>query len=633
MHCLSQRIMIKVEGQKKFYFNLIWPLEEIEVAAKHLERSVRAHPNSALLYKLLMSCYNILSDSRKFDKACKKFKRYYDDLNSLDVAVIVMLHSYFSKREIARNAELSLYINHKLDEKMKELEQIVEMDPKFYPAIVPLLHIYVDKSKLDEYATLLQRWANYCDSPIAYEGLGRVFLKNKYYKQASEYFEKALLSYPDRTRKIICAILKDFSLGLYHWQNDDSNYRLSSPATFQYFSKCANLVKIHGVQDFEDLQYLPLTLDFAVQCFSLFQISKDLHEVKDNVRQLYQELCIMLPHGKSLVQYIIDLQKISSFVADFLHVSSLYLSYLGYLLKEPTCIDRIKPIIAEHKEPNKVFWKEIRQSMKDRMVSNLGTSRGNAIVESLDWLQKMIKESNIDGISRRQQRSIVEKMRDRSASSTGGLKSQGMNKIYEKVNELQFNIKSMNVDVKGEFKKSISGLRRLDKSIAEVREIIAGEEISIAEKKIKILTNEGIQPISKLSYLEENKHKFYIWVDERKPEVRINNKVQEKMANAIQSINLLVMLLEKHDNLVSHEEIFDALDRKGRKCNSSTIRVSRKKYRPNVVKMINNLHNKTNGRLKQHICSVPGCGYRFDLKNIKFCIIYKKIMNKNYTDI
>jgi DNA-binding response OmpR family regulator len=150
---------------------------------------------------------------------------------------------------------------------------------------------------------------------------------------------------------------------------------------------------------------------------------------------------------------------------------------------------------------------------------------------------------------------------------------------------------------------------------------------SIGGKKFKILTQDGIEPSELLPDFEKNMKKYKIWIDRRKPEVRINNKVQKKMEESTQSIDLLTMLLENHGYCVSHETIFNTFDTKGRKYGTGLKRVDWTTCRTESNKMMSELNDRTHHLLEKpikHIESVRKKGYKFNLYNAKFCIIYEK---------
>lgn len=150
---------------------------------------------------------------------------------------------------------------------------------------------------------------------------------------------------------------------------------------------------------------------------------------------------------------------------------------------------------------------------------------------------------------------------------------------------------------------------------------------AMAGKKFKILTHDGVEPSDLLPDFEKNMKKYKIWIDRRKPEVKINNKEQKKMEEATQSIDLLTMLLENHGYRVNHETIFNTFDTKGRKYGTGLKRVDWKTCRTESNKMVSELNDRTNHLLERpikHIESVRKKGYKFILYNAKFCIIYEE---------
>lgn len=476
--------------------------------------------------------------------------------------------------------------------------------------------------------------------PEPYSQQALVLCSQFRYKMASIYVSQALklahLYYRKLFRKKyhIYKALCYHTRGMSNWKNGRIDI------AYRNFTKMVNIIKHHRIRNWYELCVLP----------SILRIDKEILDVSTkktlvSLRKHVVRICLDYSnHFCRSSQY----WEPDYIFHDFIRVKQ---PFLCALLSALDCSFRSK-YVSYLKHINDKYKLQVTSDDSDellfvtrfldfpeRQLSEMGFLKAaQATIALKNFILEIRNDltiySSIEKIPRDKQTQLIKSLVPFSDAIDGEATRFHTNECLTKADFLK-GMKIFESDLIIGTKKEMQVLQ------ADVEKIIQsalGKKESemlkqVEEKKIRVLTHEGQKHEEYLPDLEKNKAEYFIWIDEGKPEVSINNKVQKKMANALQSINLLIMLLENHDNLVINKCIFEALDTKGRKSDSGTVRVLKKEMRINVNKMIDNLHKRTNDLLKKHISPVRGAGYRFDSHNIKFCIIYKRpIIRHEFTN-
>jgi hypothetical protein len=111
-----------------------------------------------------------------------------------------------------------------------------------------------------------------------------------------------------------------------------------------------------------------------------------------------------------------------------------------------------------------------------------------------------------------------------------------------------------------------------------------------------------------------DKSKYFIWIDERVPEVIID-KQKVELSRTLR--NVLICLLRNFGKRVWYRVLWS-------ECHKKELGEFTQIEKP-VIRWIADLHDATKGALRSYIISVVGEGYRFDKEKFKgnnFCVIY-----------
>jgi DNA-binding winged helix-turn-helix (wHTH) protein len=280
-------------------------------------------------------------------------------------------------------------------------------------------------------------------------------------------------------------------------------------------------------------------------------------------------------------------------------------------------------IVDSKKVAKTLFFKNVLRIYETFLLNRNFSEISHAFIR-LKNFKKAIRNRRIEQISEGESRLLVRSLNQYWSGVDGSLSVSGITAYLLQIPMLREKVNIINKRTK-----------KIEKILKEMPEIIKTDitsvkqlELSVTklqQMKISIVTHEGENPFSELTNFKNKKSSFHIWIDQRKPEVIVNGEIQDKMTESLQARRLLILLLFRHDNLVSHKEIFEALDEEGRKLDSGKIRATIRSFKSNVNQMICNLNERTHRLFENNIVTLKRQGYRFDLHGMKFCVINKQI--------
>jgi hypothetical protein len=132
------------------------------------------------------------------------------------------------------------------------------------------------------------------------------------------------------------------------------------------------------------------------------------------------------------------------------------------------------------------------------------------------------------------------------------------------------------------------------------------------EGEFGAVTQDGEVPLDSI----EDKSGYFIWIDERVPEVVIHKQKRE-LTRTLRKV--LICLLKNYGRRVFYRALWT-------ECHKQELGEYTRIEKP-VIRWIADLHDATKGALRSYIIPVAGEGYRFDkaeFEGNKFCVIYHR---------
>lgn len=406
---ICKRIRLNIDGYKDICLGVIWHEEEYEKAIEYFESVVDLCSDKGLIYLLMKHCYEMVGRMETANMMRKSFEENISRKNDRSKEMICKINKIFSHSGM-RIIETQVFSKNKIliNKTGKKLESAIEENHNNKLAFTFLIQAFIILGRRKKYFNLLKKWIDYDPNPIAYELLGREYLRRKKYDLAAEYIANAMKLYENaEMRKIICRILYEYSSGLQYLVKGRKIQDIALLESYNCFSKCEQLIEKYRIEEFNDIKCLPSILDISNRCFSLFSESKSLSEIRAKLKNIYSEIDLILSRWKSFEQYIKDTATIGDPISDLLLVLFYYVVYLGNIFKIEIITKNTILVMKEQGESEKKYWNKTFRLMKKIITNHLGFSESGDIFDKLKELRKEIGSRIIVEIPKKESKNIL----------------------------------------------------------------------------------------------------------------------------------------------------------------------------------------------------------------------------------
>jgi len=422
----------EIWGERNLYVRIVWYKPAFRKAIVYLSEASKMVQDCSLICFLLSFALKMIEDFEHSNDMFKKFDVLAHTMQNVkDKEYIAHIQNSLKGYMILKNAELYIEVDDKVGiaEVKEELKSLFDAIPTESRAVLLLARIFERELRPDNYCNFIEEWTKKDNNPIAFETLARLYLQQKRYDIASEYFERAKMLYDYSYRKGVCAVLKELSSGLNELCNVKSISKTELSSVYKHFNKITDLIEQYDVEFFDDLKLISSILVINNQTLNLLTSSKSLHTLRAKVDNLFSRVQEIFSQWKSVYQYYHDEKVMGDPATNLLIFTSYYLDYLGSILKISKVLKSEKNILKETGESIDIYWKKNFKLMNKIWVEKLGLKENKAIFDTLYVFKEKINGRSMDEIASDEAETILNSFRKKSIDMGG-------NVIYNVVDKL-----------------------------------------------------------------------------------------------------------------------------------------------------------------------------------------------------